>query len=129
MIVKAMGWTLVTPDQPSFSDIPESHWCYSYIETAKTRGVIDGYRDGEFKPNRNITRAEISKMTASAANLGAVNKSASFKDVPESFWAYDYIVAAKENNIVSGYKDGAFRPTSNATRAEAVKMIWSLANN
>jgi hypothetical protein len=126
MIVNAMGWQLVTPENPSFSDVPTNHWCYSYIETARSHGVIDGYRDGTFRPNRNISRAEISKMTTQAAQLKTDNSGTSFKDVEDSFWARDYIVTAKNYSIVSGYRDGSFRPEARATRAEATKMIYSL---
>ncbi|MBE6032904.1 MAG: hypothetical protein E7224_06900, partial [Clostridiales bacterium] len=41
-----------------FSDVSE-HWAYSYINVAVNNGWILGYEDGTFRPNRNITRAEI----------------------------------------------------------------------
>jgi hypothetical protein len=130
MIVKAMGWMLITPDKPSLSDITRNHWCYSYIETAKIHGVINGYKNGRFRPNESITRAEVAKMIVAAAQFSKTkNEDIPYKDVSGSFWASDSIVTAKANNIISGYKDGTFRPTCNATRAEAAKMIFALTGN
>ena len=43
----------------TFSDVPATHWAYSYISTAAEYGWIDGYSDGTFGPGKAITRAEV----------------------------------------------------------------------
>ena len=49
-----------------FSDVPASHWAYNSIEKLAQEGVIEGYGDGTFLGNRNITRYEMAQMIAKA---------------------------------------------------------------
>ncbi|MBE0448362.1 MAG: S-layer homology domain-containing protein [Actinobacteria bacterium] len=120
MACLAMGWILVDPATASFKDVPNTHWAYKYIETAKARGAINGYPDGSFGPARNITRAEIAKIVAKVLNLPT--GTSTLKDI-NTHWAKEYINSCVTAGIVGGYPDGAFRPDSTATRAEAAKMI------
>ena len=48
-----------------------------------------------------------------------------FRDLPSSHWAYGYVKALAEKNVINGYDDGTFRPSNNVTREEFVKMIIS----
>ena len=48
--------------QQSFSDVSAEHWAYPYIEYAKANGIIEGYEDGSFKPEKNVTAHEAIKM-------------------------------------------------------------------
>jgi hypothetical protein len=125
MAVEAAGLTLIDPATPSFNDVPKSHWAYKYIETAKANGIIEGYPDGSFRPNNNITRAEIAAVIVRAAGLSIDTSGTAFTDVPDTHWAYDEIMTAKNNGIVSGYPDGTFRPDNSATRAEAAQMVYN----
>jgi hypothetical protein len=127
MICTAMGWTLEDPTNPSFSDVSKSHWAFKYIETIKKHGVTSGYPDGTFGPDKKITRAEIASMIAKALNLPA-DSSSKISDI-QSSWAKGHIGACIKAGIVSGYPDLTFKPGSNASRAEAAKMIMGLLNN
>lgn len=49
--------------EQSFPDVSPEHWAYSYIEYAKSSGIIDGYDDGTFKPENDVTIEELLKMT------------------------------------------------------------------
>jgi len=126
VICLAMGWDLITPETPSFSDVAKDFWAYSYIETARAHGVIGGYTDGTFGPNKNITRAEIAKMVAETLGLPSgtsMSQGANiFSDIG-AHWAKGHINACVKAGIVGGYEDSTFRPNGNATRAEAAKMI------
>ncbi len=46
----------------TFPDVHEGDWFYEYVTDLATRGIIDGYLDGNFGPNDNITRAQVSKL-------------------------------------------------------------------
>ncbi len=126
MICLSMGWDLIEPSHPSFGDIAESDWSYRYIETAKAHGAIGGYSDGSFKPGRNITRAEITKVISTVLKLAQGDSL--FTDISAS-WAKDAINSCVKAGIVAGYADNSFRPNNTATRAEAAKMIYALLNN
>jgi hypothetical protein len=122
IIVLAASSQVPYTTQSSFSDVPNNHWALRYIEVAKERNIISGYPDGTFRPNNPITRAEIAKMAVVAGQFAIDKSGTPFNDISGN-WAYDYIMTARNNHIISGYPDGAFRPDKNATRAEASKIV------
>ncbi|SHM15127.1 S-layer homology domain-containing protein [Caldanaerovirga acetigignens] len=89
--------------------------------------IIDGYPDGTFKPNNNITRAEFAKVVVTSLGLGNAAQYAQgmtkFKDVTAAHWASGYIKVASDLGVVNGYPDGTFKPENNVTYAEAITMI------
>lgn len=42
-----------------FSDVPQDHWAYDAVAQLAKDGVIDGYGDGRYQGERNITRYEM----------------------------------------------------------------------
>ena len=54
-----------------FWDVSKDHWAFEYIAELTNRGVISGYNDGSFKPNRTVTRAEWAKIMVGAAGMKA----------------------------------------------------------
>ncbi|HUS15009.1 MAG TPA: S-layer homology domain-containing protein [Chloroflexia bacterium] len=126
MLALGMGWPLVNPSTPSFSDVPSGYWGYSYIETVRAHNAISGYSDGTYRPSNNVTRAQLSKMIVSAEGWTLVTPSVpSFTDVPVSHWAYSYVETSRAHGVVSGYSDGTFRPLSSGTRAQLSKMLYT----
>lgn len=99
-------------------------------ERLSSLGIMNGDPDGNMRLNNNITRAEAAKMLCIAKTTQDVIDSSeiteSFKDVPESHWAYRYICYAKKNGIVNGDENGNFNPEANITNAEIAKMVVSL---
>ena len=53
---------VLNPATPTFSDVPANHWSYAYVETAVLHGALAGYADGTFRPNANVTRAQLAKI-------------------------------------------------------------------
>lgn len=126
MVCLAKGWDLESSSTPpSFNDVGQNHWAFRYIETARNRGAIAGYPDGSFGPNKNITRAELCKIICLANNYNLSQGPCDFSDCGEH-WALRYMVTAKVKAIVSGYKDGTFKPDGPATRAEVCKMLYQM---
>lgn len=58
------GNNISTTDAMPFMDVPEGHWASDFIKDLATKGLIEGYRDGTFRGDRNITRYETSIMLA-----------------------------------------------------------------
>jgi len=114
--------------QPSssghFEDVSSSHWAYEYINAANDAGVINGYENGTFKPDEDITRAEIAAMINRAFELSSMSSSFSFEDIGSSHWAYEDVYALASNGITSGYHDDTFRPNEEATRAEFSAFLY-----
>jgi fibronectin type 3 domain-containing protein len=126
IVLLAVGYTPTTIYKGYFPDVGYNHWAWSYIEKAKELGIIKGYPDGLFRPNEKISRAEITKMAVSAAGYSISTFGFPFPDVPWSHWAYNYVMTARNQKIISGYPDGTFRPEGAATRAEAAKVIYEM---
>jgi hypothetical protein len=124
MLVLGMGWTVTAPARPSFSDVPATLWSYAYVETARAHGAISGYSDGTFRPNSDITRAQLAKMIVTATGWSLLTPARpSFGDVPATHWAYSFVETAKAHAVIGGYSDGTFRPNNAATRAQLSKML------
>src|SRR5438067_162876 len=128
MIVAARGWSLVTPATPSFRDVPTSSPFYSYIETARSHGVISGYTCGascfDFRPNNNVTRAQTCKIIVTAFGWSInVTNGPHFTDVPTTDTFYGPIETAYNRGIISGYGT-TFRPGNSVTRAQVSKMLY-----
>ncbi|NCO65087.1 MAG: hypothetical protein COW32_07530 [Candidatus Aquicultor secundus] len=102
----------------------EHHWAAQYIAKAVGAGLLKGYPGGGLRPDAKITRAEASTMVSRAKNLPADAAPQGFSDVSAKHWAFASIGVMKTLGVVSGYGDGTFRPSGNATRAEAAKMIY-----
>jgi hypothetical protein len=124
MVVLAARMTLKIPDQPTFSDVGTDSPFYVFIETAALNGVISGYDDGTFRPNNNVTRAQLCKMTVLARRWDLVTPAnPTFSDVTPDSPFYGYIEAAAAKGVIGGYDDGTFRPGNYATRAQLSKIL------
>lgn len=58
----------------SFDDVTQEHWAYKYIYAAKEQGIVNGYEDGNFNPESNITNEEIVKMIVCLLGYDAMAK-------------------------------------------------------
>lgn len=119
-IARAIGLEPQNGDS-RFLDI-SAHWAKGYINAAAALNIVNGYEDGSFRPDENITRAEFAKMIARLTEKEIAKKAALFFDV-KNHWAELYIAALAEKGIVTGYVDGTFRPETPITRAEAVTIV------
>ena len=104
----------------SFSDIKDGAWCCRAVSTLTSMGIIKGYTDGTFRPNADITRAELATIIARFAKLDVNTKT--FSDI-NGHWAQKSIELAAGNGWINGYTDGTFRPNKSIIRAETFAMI------
>lgn len=104
----------------NFTDVKAGMWCNRAIATLTNMGIIKGYTDGTFRPNADITRAELATIIARFAKLDVNTKT--FSDI-NGHWAQKNIELAAGNGWINGYEDGTFRPNNNITRAETFAMI------
>lgn len=107
-----------------FTDIPATHPNATALKYMKENGIMKGYEDGSFKPDKLISRAELMKIIIVA--LGEpknINENKNcFTDVKEE-WFAPYGCYAKLKGWAKGYGDGGFHPSSDVSRAEALKMM------
>lgn len=110
-------WSQTNP----YSDVSEDDWYNNAVSTLTNAGIIDGYEDGTFKPNGNITRAEFATIAVRFFEATYEGENL-FPDI-DGHWAQDYINEAANAGIVDGYPDGTFGPQKLITRAEAMTMV------
>ncbi|MBQ4516559.1 MAG: S-layer homology domain-containing protein [Clostridia bacterium] len=103
-----------------FKDI-NTHWAKSYVESMHKKGIINGFTDGTFKPDLNVTRAEFAKMIAQILALDTTGDS-DFSDIADNSWYNGYVAAVAKAGIVMG-TDGKFMPDKNITRQDAAVML------
>lgn len=111
--------------QLDFSDVENNIWFEKYVKSAVENDIVEGFPDGTFRPDNNITRAEFTKIALEASNTIYIpeNQTADFDDIQTSDWFYKYVGYAQENNVVSGKDLNHFAPHDSITRAEACKII------
>lgn len=89
-------------------------------------GVIQGYEDGDLRPDNLITRAEFCAMLMRIngyESISAPTGEQIFWDVPADHWASGYINLAYNMGIVAGYDGVTFGPGDNVTANQAIKML------
>ncbi len=106
-----------------YTDVKKTDWYNNAVSTLSNMGIINGYPDGSFHPNANITRAEFAKIAVSFfKDYVSETIGDRFTDISGK-WYTTYINLAAELNIVSGYPDGTFLPEKQITRAEAMQIV------
>lgn len=102
-----------------FTDVPESHWAYSYIASAVKKGWINGFGDGSFGPDQRITRCQAVKIMNSALgrrddDFAKDRAQQKFYDVPSTHWAYlEVAEAAKPVGSIVQPDDRPFKKDDN----------------
>lgn len=105
-------------DSSPFKDTSK-HWAKQSIETLVGLGIIDGYEDGTFRPENEVTRAQFVAMTIRMIGYEAKGTSAVFNDLPTSHWAYPAVQAALEQGVIAKEDFGQnFEPNKAMTREE-----------
>lgn len=118
-----------TPDTPStpgsdlFSDVPSTHWAYSFIKEMKDLGIVNGVSNTEFAPDANITRAEFAKMVAQAFGLKATATESVFTDCTASDWYTPFVIAGTEAGILKGISDTEFGANQQITRQDICTVL------
>ena len=106
-----------------YPDVASSAWYANEVGYMQALGVLADYsRDGNFRPDDQVTRAEFATLATHFDNL-ALSETNKFSDVSEKHWAVKYINSAEAKGWITGYPDGMFKPENNITRAEVVTLV------
>lgn len=111
----------------AFTDVESDSDVYTAVQTLSSLNILNGYEDGTFGAEKDITRAEFAAVVCRALGMESSAKGAAgatqFTDVAADHWASGYINLAAGQGIVNGYGDGKFGPEDNVTYEQAVKML------
>ena len=117
-----------TEKMSTFTETVRAENC-AVVLSVYHHNFIIGYPDGNFKQDRNVSRAEIATMLTRALGLDTTNMfnyAVSFSDLSSGHWAYNFIANAYKDRLMLGDKKGTFRPDSTATRAEVAAILVRL---
>ncbi|MBW4559780.1 MAG: S-layer homology domain-containing protein [Mojavia pulchra JT2-VF2] len=108
--------------QINFADVSTNHWAKDFIAELAALEVIQGFPDGSFRPDEQLTRAQFAAMLSQAFDKVKVRNAISFKDVSTKHWAYDAIRKAYSTGFlaVSGTQ---FNPAQSLSRLEVLLTL------
>ena len=106
-----------------FSDVAETDWFNNAVSTLANAQLINGYPDGSYRPNANITRAEFATIAIRFFLDEDVEIEENNLSDVKGHWAEANINLAYALELINGYPDGTFRPDQKITRAEAMAIV------
>ena len=126
MIANAMGYE-ADPDVASmFPDVADDFWGKAAINFCAQNGIITGYDDGTFQPNKAITRQEAASILRNAFKLTESSSETFPDDSAISGWAKESVYIVKASGLMKGDAGtGNFRPTDTIIRAEAASILMN----
>ncbi|WP_079908468.1 S-layer homology domain-containing protein [Paenibacillus sp. 32352] len=131
ILVRGLG--LSENNAAKFNDVKTTDWYAGAVGTAAKAGLVDGFEDGTFKPDANVTREQMAVMVARAMKITTKEPDADIKALDKftdqtsiSGWAKEATAQAVNAGIINGMTDRTFVPAEHATRAEAAVMVKRL---
>ena len=117
MILGSFGMAFAAPADVEGKDYEDA------VNVLVELGVVAGYKDGTFRPENIVTRAEMATFLIKAMGLAdyAVGKS-DFADMA-GHWADPFVAYASSLGIVAGYADGTFKPDVTVSYDQAITMV------
>lgn len=131
MLMGVFGFSSESYTTSSFRDVSADAWYFQSVETAYNLGIITGIDSGVFAPDALITRQDMAVMVSRAAavagkTISETNEAISFADASSiSGYAVNAVDQLVKGGIINGMTDTEFAPLSNATRAQAAKILYS----
>ncbi|GKU76501.1 S-layer homology domain-containing protein [Paenibacillus sp. L3-i20] len=110
----------------NFIDI-KGHWAEKTVAAAKKNETINGYEDGSFKPDQDVSRAEFVTFVNKGLGLNPRVYDAEFRDVSSTAWYAKDIAIGQKSGYIQGY-NRIFRPDVSITREEAAVILHRLMN-
>ncbi len=113
------------PYDGGFSDVAGKA-CAQAVNYLASYGILSGYPDGTFRPEASVSRAQCAVLLHRcqfAVPVGRYGDTPDFADVPDGYWAEDYLYSARTLGWMAGDAKGGFQPGRAVTRAEAVTAI------
>lgn len=135
IIIEAVGDGMTDTYNIKFTDVAEDAWYRIYVETAVSRGIVNGIDKETFGTGAYATREDFCVMIVRAAEsyYKKINAKTAVVSLTDIFDAADYAQEAVDTlaraQIVNGYEDDTFRPKNTITRAEAAKVIYNCLLN
>jgi hypothetical protein len=134
LLLRSLGIAATPPAGATFKDVAADKWYYAEVETARRVGLVAGYADNTFRPDRKITRQELAAMVSRAMSIAGKPVTMTEAEVNTLLtrfadatgiapWARHAVATALKAGIVKGRAATTIVPAGNGTRAESVVML------
>ena len=107
-----------------FLDVSRTDWFYYDVRYVCENGLMNGTSRNRFSPYGTATRGMLVTILYRMENEPRCFGSAAFSDVKPGAYYEKAVVWASQNNIVSGYTDGTFRPDAPVTREQLASILY-----
>lgn len=119
------------PTKTSFKDVKEADFYAAHVQWALKNKIAEGTGQGQFEPNRKITREEMAKMMNDYLTYKKVdlkkNQKTEMKDQEQiAEWAKDAVEKMNRSGILKGTPEGNFKPKDLSTRAEVATVLYRM---
>ena len=122
-----ISFNLKGTNSATFADVPLDSWYAKYVSIGQSNDIINGDSNGNFNPNRPVSRQDASVMMYRVCNSAFKTDKSDFKDYNSiAEYAKDAVDYMYAEDVINGVGDGKFAPNANLTRAQAAKMIYKL---
>ncbi len=126
-ILNGSNARLIADAKLPFKDAVAGEWYFDFVATGFSKGIVQGYPDGRFKPANTVNRVEFLKMLLNAMEV-QINPAVPrdpYLDVPKDAWFATYVRYAKDKNLFE-VTEGKFRPEEGMTREEVAEAIYRM---
>ena len=100
----------------------EMHWAKDAIERWTNNNVVKGYEDGTFRPNQQVTRAELAAFLVRVFGYSETGNAVNYTDVDGAKW-YAHSIAIVSSAELMHIEGNTFKPNAPATREEAMYAL------
>ncbi|BAY41076.1 S-layer domain-containing protein [Nostoc sp. NIES-2111] len=108
--------------QVKFSDVSGNHWANDFIAELAALQIVQGFPDGSFRPDEQLTRAQFAAMISQAFAKSQVRNAISFRDVSTRHWAYSAIRETYSRGFL-GVSGNKFNPNQTLSRLEVLLAL------
>ncbi|OUL21261.1 S-layer homology domain-containing protein [Nostoc sp. 106C] len=122
MMMKFREFGVDSSVQVKFDDVSENHWAKDFIAELAALQVIQGFPDGSFRPDEQLTRAQFAAMLSQAFDKVKVRNPISFRDVSTKHWAYNAVREAYSTGFLS-VSGNQFNPAQSLSRLEVLLTL------
>jgi N-acetylmuramoyl-L-alanine amidase len=132
LVVRSIG---LTREQGTggFKDVSSGVWYAQVVATAAKVGIVEGYEDGTFRPNEEISREELAAMVVRAMEYTGSKRELTdarqkellkrYSDAGSIVWGHEEMAIAIDAGIIEGLTSSTISPKSDATRAQSATML------
>lgn len=129
VLVFAMSLSVVAFAGATYPDVADDATYAEAVTVLKSLGIMQGDEQGNFNPDKTVTRGEMATILCNLAGVGEqAPTDTGFADTTAAHWASGYVAYAKNAGWINGYDANTFGPDDTVKWEQAIKLVMAVAN-